>query len=198
MNELIKLHAQTDHVIQWAKLKRLYKQKRGHDTGKNNKPIPRTTNGDIGKLTQWWHAEFMRGILRNPWASKPDAKRWIEDKNKIERDIKGADPAAVYRDNEWFWQEATRRISKHLESAKAVPSPTELLLDSFKETIADRAKDLSKGALGAVDAVSDAADAITDAGKRAVSMLKTGAIIAASVLGAAIVVPPVIRAMRKD
>ena len=40
-----------------------------------------------------------------------------------------ADPNAVYRANEQFWQEATGKLAIYLESRKAIPSRTELFID---------------------------------------------------------------------
>lgn len=191
MNELIKIRSQRDHVIQWTKLKRLYVSKRGSDPGKNRKQIPRTTNADIAELTTWWHKEFVRGVGRNPRGNKADQQRWVAAKKKIERDLEDTDPAALYPHNEWFWQEATARVSIFLEAAKAVPTAAELLFESFEESIDDRIDD-------AKDLAAKATDTITEAGKGALSVLKTGALITAGVVGAAIVVPPVIRAIRKD
>jgi hypothetical protein len=220
MNELTKIHNQPNHVSQWRELKRLYTEKRGSDTVQGltglsqlytsgQVRIPRTTNGDIAELTKWWHKEFSRGVMRDPWRRKPELLAWIDAKKTIERDIKGTSPAARYPKNEWFWQVATLHIAKHLEAMRAAPSADDLVMGAFKDLAkgavgavtgsgADLAKSAAGLAKGATSAVTDAADAITDAGKQAVSMLKTGALITAGVLGAVIVLPPVIRAMRKD
>jgi hypothetical protein len=223
MNELTKIHNQPNHVSQWHELKRLYIEKRGSDAvqgltglsqlyipGKTH--IPRTTNGDIAALTKWWHKEFSRGVMRDPWRRNPEMLAWIEAKQTIERGIKGANPAALYPENTWFWQVATLRLARHLEAMRAVPSADDLVMGVFKDLAkgaasavsavtgsgADLAKSAAGLAKGATSTVTDAADAITDAGKQAVSMLKTGALITAGVLGAVIVLPPVIRAVRKD
>ena len=192
MSKHITVKAQGDHVQHWAALKRLYIPERGSDPGKSGKAIPRTTNGDVAALTRLWDTEFRREILRNPFVndrSRSSMTRWDDSKRAIQRDLANADKHALYPRNEWFWDTATLRLAIYLESRKAIPSNTELWIESFTETLsehADTAKRIAKGA----------ADAVSGAGRDLLSTLKTGALILGGLVGAAIAVPPIIRALR--
>lgn len=188
MSEKVIVMAASDHVRQWAALKKTYVAKRGSDAGRNRKAIPRTTNADIRQLANYWHREYLRDLLVRRKALDKDLasrKRWIENKRKIDRELASADKNAPYAQNEWFWQEASRRVAIYLESRKAIPDRADLLLDAVSETVTEH-----------VEAVKDAADkALDKAGDRAWSAIKTGALILGGLVGAAIVIPPVIRAL---
>ncbi len=192
MKQHLVLKAQGDHVLQWIALKRLYMAKRGSDPNRFGKAIPRTTNADIAEITQWWQKEFLYALVRDPFANDSDTasrKRWSVAKATIDKELDSADPNAVYARNPWFWDKATSGVALYLEARKAIPSDSELIVESLKETVVEHAETVKKVAKGA-------ADVITEAGERTYSVLKTGAFIAAGVLGAAIVLPPVIRAFR--
>ena len=186
--EQIVISAKGDHILQWIALKEAYVAKRNSDPGRFGKAIPRTTNRDVMELARWWHNEFQRALLQNPFLDdrdKASRKQWEMDKKKIDGQLASADPAALYPENEWFWQSASFGAAHYLEGRKAVPSKTELMLEAVKETIQDRVEDVRK--VGA---------AATGLGERVFSVLKTGALIVGGVVGAAIILPPVIRAFR--
>ncbi len=183
------IRAQNDHIRQWLELKQRYDAMRGSDAGRAHKKIPRTTNGDVKQIVAWWHDEFVRAIVRDPFVRDKDnasRERWALAKEAIDKELKGADQNARYARNAWFWQDETFRVALYLQGRKAIPSDLSLIVESVAEAIEE-----SAGA--AKELVKD----VGDVGGRVVSKLKTGAIIAASILGAAIVLPPVIRALRK-
>lgn len=187
-----------DHVVQWSQLKKLYAQQRDRDIGRNNKAIPRTTNGDIKQLATYWHGEYLREVIRNPKALDRDLgsrKRWIESKRTIDRQIAKADPKAVYTANEWFWQEASLRLAIYLESRKAIPNRADLFIESVTETVSEGAEAVGRGLEAATGA---AVDTLERAGKKAWSALKIGALVVGGIAGVAVVAPPVIRAFRDD
>ena len=66
-----------------------------------------------------------------------------------------------------------------------------LVPDSI-ETVTERVEDADT----AIEKAGDAAKTVTEAGERAWSTLKIAGIVAASVAGAAIMLPPIIRAFR--
>lgn len=182
-----------DHVDQWLELKRLYASKRGTRRGQSGKDYPRTTNGDIKTLTKWWHEEFQRSMLRNPYDKSLDRasiQRWNEAKRQIDQEVMNADPLAEYPRNEWFWQTEIIRLAIHLNARKDRPTSLTIFFDALSETAQERLSD-----------ALNVGKAVTSAGDRAVSgvvsTVKKGLLIAGGVLGAAIVLPPVIRALRE-
>lgn len=180
MNAKHTIPARSDHVLQWAALKRLYVTQRGSDAGRNRKAIPRTTNGDIAQLSQWWHDEFSRQLLLHPKPLDRDLasrKRWKDSKRTIDRQLRDADPKALYPQNEWFWQEASKRLAIYLESRKAVPNRADLMVDSLAETVqehAQTAKDLARRAAEAAPSIGSA--------------VKTGALLIGGLVAAVLVV----------
>jgi hypothetical protein len=196
MDPTIRVKALHDHIVQLAELKQQFMKLRGFGRGANGAAIPRTTHADVAALTAWWHGEYTRALLRSITTlgndkSQKSRTEWTQAKAIIDSQTKAAEPAALYPDNEWLWQRALPRLAIYLESLKVVPSDAELIVSSVKETVAEHAE-------AAKNLAKDAAGSITEAGERALSMLKTGAIIAGGVLAAAIVVPPIIRALKDD
>jgi len=194
MTDKITIKPQGDHVLHWVQLKQMYKAKRGSFAGKFGLAVPYATNGDVALLVKWWDNELRRELMRNLFAndqSPSSVKQWYEHKAKIDKHIAGADKTAVYPENDWFWDEATKRLAIYLQSRKAIPSRSELMIDAIGETVVEHGqavKELAK----------DAASTVTDAGKEFVSTLKKGALILGGIVGAAVVLPPVIRAFRDD
>ena len=193
MNEKIIVKANGDHVRQWIQLKQLYAKKRGRDLGRFKKPIPRTTHGDVAQLVKWWHGEYLRALLQSRFQIDNDkAKRqiWLAAKRKIDKQLDGADPKARYPENEWLWQDAIFSLALYLQGRKAVPSRTEILIESVGETVEEHAESAKKLAKRAADAASEVGD-------RTVSALKAGMIFVGGLAVTAIVVPPLIRAFTR-
>ena len=191
------LKAHKDHVHHRTGLMRFYRKERGEDKTPDGYQIPRTLNRDVAQLTKWWDAEYRRARKEKPWHRDSDQRLWEQARQKIARLLDGADPDALFRENPWFWNKAILKLAIYLEVLKTSPSPTQLLIESFKETITDRVDDARELIDGAGRVVDDIADTITEAGERAMSGIKLAVIVGGSVLGAAIVLPPVVRAIRK-
>ncbi len=188
-SEKLSVEAKGDHVAQWTELREQFEKKRGFDEGRNRKKIPRTTNADVKQLANFWHRELLRAIVSNPFPrdkDKASRARWLHSKAQIDYELKNAKPDEIYARNEWFWQEATTRLALYLQGLKAIPSSTTMIVDSVFEVI-------EEGADAAQQLVKD----VAEVGDRALHKLKIGTIIAASVVGAAVILPPVIRAFRK-
>ena len=192
-----------DHVLHRTKLLRFYRKERGEFKNPAGYRTPLTTYDDIRENTAWWNGEYKRARKKRPWHKDPAQKLWEKARAKILRQLESADKDATYPDNDWFWNHVLLKLSIYLEVAKTTPSPTELLIESFKETIGERIEDASDFLDSAGDAAgdlaqvaADAAEAVAEAGERAWSGLKIAAIVGGSLIGAAIVVPPVVRAFR--
>jgi len=189
MDDKLLLKAKNDHVLQWIELVTVYTAKRGADPGIGNKAVPRTTCGDVEQIARWWDNELKRVLLLRGPALKNDKspssrKEWMDAKRVIDERSKAFEKSTLYPDNQWFWQKATKRLAIYLESLKVVPTDSELMFDAIGETLAEHAQ-----------TVKDAAKEAVEAGS---SWLKTGVIVAAGIAGAAIILPPVIRALRDD
>ena len=178
-------------------LLRFYRKERGEDKTPDGYRVPRTSNRDVEQLTKWWDAEYRRARKAKPWHKDPDQRLWEQARTKIAQMLAGADPDAPFKDNAWFWNKAMLKLAIYLEVVKTSPSPTQLLIESFKETIVDRVDDARDLIDNAGKVVGDITDTINEAGEQAISGIKFAAIVGGSVLGAAIVLPPVVRAMRK-
>jgi len=216
MDEHVFLKPKSNHSQQWIALKKLYMSRRGSDAGANRKAIPRTTNGDVVQIARYWDGEYKRAIGRRPKVAaegKNKRDKWLADKQRIDSLLAGRESAALFAENEWFWERATHHVAMFLQARKSAPTETELFVDALTERTREVAGALADAAhnIGgkAADVAEDAAEAVGDAAKSAgkavlgvgsgvVSMLKTGALIAAGIVGAAIVLPPVIRSFRDD
>ncbi len=204
MSSKITIKAQKDHVLHRTALLRFFGKERGEFKNPAGYRTPLTTYADIREISGYWDGEYQRARKSKPWHKDPAQKLWENAKSKIARELRDADETKTYPYNDWFWNHVLLKLSIYLEVAKTTPSPTDLLIESFQETIGDRIKDASEfihdagnlaGDVGKV--AKDAADAIAEAGERAWSGIKIAAIVGGSLLGAAIVVPPVVRAIRK-
>lgn len=205
MPKKVIIEPKKDHVLHRTSLLEFYRKERGEFKNPAGYRTPLTTYDDIRENTAWWDREYTRARNKRPWHKDPAQKLWENARAKIQRDMRGADSSKTYPHNDWFWNHVLLKLSIYLEVAKTTPSPTELLIESFKETIGDRIQDASEFLDGAgdvagdiADAAADAAGAVVKAGEQAFSGLKIAAIVGASLLGAAIVVPPVVRAFRNN
>ena len=204
MSKQFTVKAHKNHVDHRTALLRFYRKQRGQRKTRKGYWVPRTLYRDIEQLLKWWDAEYRRARKRKPWHTDADQKLWELARQKLLRDLEGADLDAVYPDNAWFWNHALLKLAIYLEVLKTSPSPTQLLIDSVKETITERVQDAQNFIDNAGDAVENiadaaakAADAVVDAGERAWSGIKIAAVVGGCAIGAAIVVPPVVRAFRK-
>ncbi len=187
---IVKAHE--DHVLQRTALLHLFRKQRGERKTADGYMIPLTTNHDIAQITAWWNHEYKRSRASLDWYKDSDKQRWARALTRIQRELQGADPDARYASNEWFWNRAILKLSILLQVAKTKPSPTQLMIESFKETIQERAEDADKIARKAGAAVEKVAEVTSGAW----SGLKIAAIVGGGLLGTAIVLPPIIRAFR--
>lgn len=206
MSKKVIIRGHKRHNDHFNALARFYNKERGSDQGKkDSRLVPRTTNRDVRELATWWNREYKRGRKSKPWHRHEAQERWEQDLRRIERDLEGAKPDQLYRDNAWFWYSALIKLAIYLTVLKTIPSPTELFIEALKETVEERVEDAheliqgaGKAASDAVKAAGKAAEAVADAGSRAWSGMKIAAIIGGSLLGAAVILPPVIRAFREE
>ena len=186
MTQNYTIPARSDHVKQWAEFKRLYVTQRKSDAGRDRKAIPRTTYGDIARLTEYWHRQFVTALLLRPKALDRDLasrRHWRASKRRIDAQLRSANPKALYPQNEWFWQEASKGLAIYLESRKAVPDRAELVIDSITETVEERVEDVKAAAKKVANAASGIGTAV-----------KVGALVIGGLAATAIVA----RVLRDD
>jgi len=192
MAERITIKSHEDHVDQRTAQLRYLRRTRGEFKTAKGYMVPETTNGDVAQMLEYWDGEYKKSRASKDWFKDGDKRQWLLDRERIANDLENADPAAQYARNEWFWNRAILKLAILLQVAKTRPSPTDMFIEAVKETVVERVEDADR----AMVKVGEAAKTVTEAGERTWSTLKIAGIVAASVAGAAIVLPPIIRAFR--
>ena len=204
MAETINIPAHDDHVDTLSATRKAAAKIRGTSKSKDGYSVPKTTYDDVWQLAKWWHGEIIRAIKARPLDDDPAREAWIKAYNRVRAEAEEpADPDAVYPANHWFWNRALLKLAIYLQSQKGKPTAMSLFIDSLEETVDDRITDVRDVIQGAgevagdaISAVSRAAEAVSEVGERTWSGIKTAAIIGGGLIGAAIIVPPIIRAIR--
>jgi hypothetical protein len=175
-----------DAVRRWVALKKLYIKARGGAIGANNKMIPHTTNADVKQLATLWSNEVKKVKARSD-DERSEHKRWQACVDKVAKLADASKPDERYSDNEHFWQHCTARLAIYLESRKVVPSEWELFKEAFVESLAEVPSTIGRAGVATAGAVGNAASAV----------LSKPAMAAMAILGGVLLVPPIIRAVRK-
>ena len=192
MATAFKIPAHDDHVLQRTAILKLLREERGEVKTDKGYWIPKSPNSDIMQVTEHLDHEFGRSRVSASWYKDADKDQWLRDRAKIARHLQGADPKALYPHGDWFWNRAMLKLAILLQVAKTRPSPTELFLESLEETIHERLSDTDQ----LIDNAGETISEVADAGEKWWSGLKTAGLIAAGLIGVAVVVPPIIRAFR--
>lgn len=203
MAETIKIKAHDNHLDTLKDIREKLSEQFGTTQTPDGYRVPDTSNGAVQQLTVWFNKEYIRALIARPWNDDPARKGWEQAFERVVTETKDADPDAQYPHNHWFWNTALLKLAIYLQSEKGKPSPMSMLIDSFEESVSDRIQDArefiedaGEAASDVVSTVSRAAKAVSEVGERAWSSAKTVAIIGGGLIGAAIIVPPIIRAMR--
>lgn len=171
-----------DAVAQWVELKETYVKLRGFTVGKNRKAIPKTTHADVMQLATAWTNELKKVSPRADY-ERTEHELWKKCTEKVASLYDKDNPSAEYPDNEQFWQVCTSRLAIYLNARKVVPSKWELFVESVVEAVAEVPATVGRATKATAGA--------------AARVIKDPAKLAALMLGAAILLPPVIRAFRK-
>jgi hypothetical protein len=176
-----------DAVTRFIKLKELYLELRGGVEGENRRPIPLTTNADVLQLATLWTRELARVKPRDAH-ERSDHRRWAACVEDVKQNADPHQPDAQYPKNEAFWS-CMGRLAIYLQARKIVPSKWELFKEAVAETIAEVPATLGQATTAAGSAAASAGGTVAD-------FVKKPAQAALVVLGAAILLPPIIRAVR--
>lgn len=204
MAETIEIKDHSDHVETLSATRGNAGAIRGTRKTQDGYIVPETTFNDVWQLARWWHGEIIRAIEARPLDDDPARQAWFKAFKRIRDETNGAaDRDAVYPANHWFWNRALLKLAIYLQSQKSKPSAMSIFIDSVEEAVDDRVKDVHDVIQGASDAASEvistvtkAAEAVSEVGERTWSGIKTAAIVGGGLVGAAIIVPPIIRAIR--
>lgn len=156
--------------------------------GGANKPIPRTTNGDVVLLADYWNKQL--GGVKKVFGHDAVEKRWKEALVDINAIARKADPNAVYPKNNGFWR-VLMNTAIHVAVADEAPSKSDMVLESLKTSITQLPENLKAGAKvvagevaglagGAAQAIGKVAN---EAGKGLFSGFGTPLLIGAGLVG---------------
>ena len=178
-----------DAVVRWLKLKQMYIELRGSSVGANNKPIPHTTHSDVLQLAAAWSNELSK-LKADSASQKTEHRRWQQCVDTVKQHADPTRPGAVYSRNEEFWQRCTGRLAIYLESRKAVPSQWTLVKESVVEALEELPEGLGQVTRATAGAAARAGGAVLDA-------LRNPLYVVLAVVGGVMLVPPLVRAVRK-
>ncbi len=156
--------------------------------GGANKPIPRSTNGDVVLLADYWNKQFAG--IKQVFGHEGVAKRWKEALVDVDAIARKGDPNAVYPKNNGFWRVLVN-TAIHIAVADEAPSKNDMMLDSIKHSITNLPENIKAGAAAMASGVADiaggAANAIgkvaNEAGKGLFSGFGTPLLVGAGLVG---------------
>jgi hypothetical protein len=193
----------TRFVDHWGEFLRVYRQERGQVIDETKSRIPKTTYDDVNQQVTWWQTEYQRSCKgKHDHPIHPIFEGAVA---KVRAQMQDAKPSALYPENKWLWFSVLMKFAIHLDElhTNITPSKTDLILESIQEAIDDRIEDVSdlvdRAGSAASDVASFAGNAVNAVGKAGESLwssVKIVTYVGLGVIGTAIVVPPVIRAVR--
>ena len=152
------------------------------------KQIPRTTNGDVVLLADYWGRQL--ADVKEVFGHAGVEQRWKEAKADVDAIARKGDPNVVYPKNNGFWR-TVFNTAVHVAVADEAPSKWDMAKDSLKDSITHLPENLKAGAKAVVGEVAEiaggAAHAIgkvaNEAGKGLFSGFGTPLLIGAGLIG---------------
>lgn len=146
-----------------AQLKHL-RESRGSDdrdpepgmTG-GQKPIPRSTNGDVVLLADYWTKQLAR--VRRVMGADGVDQRWKAALVDVDGIARKGDPNAVYPKNNAFWR-ILQQTAIHVAVADEAPSQTDLMLDALKDSLISLPANIKAGAQAIASGAADIAGSV--------------------------------------
>jgi hypothetical protein len=153
------------------------------------KLIPRSTNGDVVALADYWTHQL--GAVRRVMGHEGVASEWQAARADVDHLARTGDPNAVYPKNNAFWR-ALQKTAIHVAVADEAPTATDLAIEALKHSVTSLPDTLKAGARaigsGAAQVASDIAQGIgkvaNDAGKGLFKGFGTPLLVGAGVVGA--------------
>lgn len=153
-------------------------------TGGGEKVIPRTTNGDVIALADYWSKQL--GSVKHVMGTDGIVNAWRAVTADIDAIARKGDPAAVYPKNNAFWR-ALSSTAIHVAVADEAPSTWDLAKDALKDSVTHLPENIKHAASEGVDLVASAAHAVgkvaNEAGKGLFQGFGTPLLVGAGLLG---------------
>lgn len=148
------------------------------------KQIPRTTNGDVVLLAEYWSKQL--ASVKEVFGHEEVEKRWKDAKADVDAIARKGDPNAVYPKNNGFWR-AMSHTAIHVAVADEAPSKWDMAKDSIKDSIVHLPENVKAGANAVANTVADIAQGVghiaNEAGKGLFQGFGTPLLIGAGLLG---------------
>jgi hypothetical protein len=152
--------------------------------GGANKPIPRTLNGDVVLLADYWGKQL--ADVKDVFGHESVEKQWKQTADEVNAIARKGDPNAVYPKNNGFWR-VLSNTAIHVSVADEAPSKSDMMLDSLKHSVTHLPETLEHAASKGADFVASAAHAVgkvaNEAGKGLFSGFGTPLLIGAGLIG---------------
>lgn len=152
------------------------------------KLIPRTTNGDVVLLADYWTRQLAE--VKDVFGAAGVRQRWQAATVDVDTLARTADPNAIYPKNNAFWR-ALQPTAIHVAVADEAPSKTDMMLDAIRTSLTELPNNLKAGAKAIADGASNLAGNIAhgvgsvahEAGKGLFSGFGTPMLIGAGLVG---------------
>ena len=146
--------------------------------------IPRSTNGDVVALTDYWSKQLE--AAKSTMGHDDTVRRWTAVRADIDQIARKGDPHTVYPKNNAFWRELSN-TAVYVAVADESVSKWDLTKDALKESITHLPETLEQAASKGADLVASAAHAVgkvaNEAGKGLFAGFGTPLLIGAGLIG---------------
>jgi hypothetical protein len=148
------------------------------------KIIPRTVNGDVVLLADYWSKQL--GAVKKVFGHAGVEAEWKTATVDVDALARKGDPNVVYPKNNSFWR-ALQKTAIHVAVADEAPSTTDMVLDSLKTSVVNLPENIKAGAKAVVNATADVAHGVgkiaNEAGKGLFAGFGTPLLVGAGLLG---------------
>jgi len=153
-----------------------------------NKLIPRTTNGDVVVLADYWGKQLAR--VKEVYGHAAVEKKWKETLVDVDAIARKGDPNAVYPKNNAFWR-VLSKTAIQVSAADEAPSTSDIMLESLKDSVTHLPENIKAGTKVIVgelaglagDAARSVGKVAQEAGKGLFSGFGTPLLLGAGLLG---------------
>lgn len=118
------------------------------------KPIPRTTNGDVVLLADYWSRQL--AAVKDVFGAAGVKQRWQAALADVDATARTGDPNALYPKNNGFWR-VLQQTAIHVAAADEAPTKTDLMLDAIRTSLVELPNNLKAGAKAIADGASNLA-----------------------------------------
>lgn len=153
------------------------------------RPIPRSTNGDVIALADFWGKQL--ADVKSVMGTAGVTSRWRAAVADVDTIARSGNATAVYAKNNAFWR-VLQQTAIHVAVADEAPSKWDLIRDSVTESVKHLPQTLGHAASQTVGALADTAQAagtiVGAAGKGVFSGIAVPLLVGGGLLGAFLLV----------